>query len=324
MRTITYLQAITEAIDEEMARDKSVFVMGEDVRKWGAPFGEFAGLYDKYGERIRDTGISETAMAGAAAGAAATGTRPIVHIMFAEFLGVIMSDIRCVLTKTRYMTGAKTKFPATFLTYNGAGLSAAGEHSSCFFGPLMNTPGLRMIVPSTTADAKGLIKTAIREDNLTQVHYHLSMITSGLKGDVPDEDFTIPLGKADIKKEGKDVTIVGISAMVHKALAAAAALEKDGISAEVVDPRTLLPLDNETILKSVAKTGRLVVIDEEAKTGSAAAEIAAVVAEEGFDLLKKPIKRVCAPNTPIPFAPVLEKAWIPSEDSLIKAVKEIM
>lgn len=325
MREITYLQAINEALDEEMARDPTVFVMGEDVRNWGAPLGEFKGLFEKYGgERVRDTGISETAMLGATAGAAATGMRPIVHIMFGEFLGVCMSDIRCVLTKTRYMTGSKTKFPATIMTYNGAGVSAAGEHSSCMYGMMMNTPGLKMIAPSTPYDAKGLIKSAIRDDNPVQVHEHLWLILSGLKGEVPEEEYTIPLGKADIKKEGKDVTVVAIQSMVHQALAAAEKLEKQGVSIEIVDPRTLLPLDKETIIKSVKKTGKLVIMDEESKTGSAAAEISAIVAEEAFDLLKAPIKRVCAPDTPIPFSPVLEKAWLPSEDDLIKAVKEIM
>ena len=181
-----------------------------------------------------------------------------------------------------------------------------------------------MVVPSTPYDAKGLIKSAIRDDNMTQVHYHLWLILSGLKGEVPEEEYTIPIGKADVKKEGKDVTVVAIQSMVHKALAAAPKLKEKGIDIEIVDPRSLLPLDKETILKSVGKTGRLAIMDEEPKTGSAAAEIAAMVAEEGFDLLKKPVKRVCAPDTPIPFSPVLEKAWIPDEDKLIAAVSELM
>jgi pyruvate/2-oxoglutarate/acetoin dehydrogenase E1 component len=325
MREITYLQAIQEAVDEEMARDSAVLIMGEDVRNWGAPMGDYKDLYKKYGgDRVRDTGISETAMLGAAAGAAATGLRPIVHIMFAEFLGVCMSDIRCVLTKTRYMTGSKTKFPVTIMTYNGGGVSAAGEHSSCIYGPLMNTPGLKMVAPSTPYDAKGLLKSAIRDDNLVQFQEHLWLILSGLKGEVPEEEYTIPLGKADVKREGKDVTVVAIQLMVQRALAAAEKLQKQGISIEVVDPRSLLPLDKETIIKSVGKTGRLVITAEEPKTGSVASEIAAVVAEDAFDLLKAPIKRVCAPDTPIPFSPALEKAWSPSEDDLIKAVTGII
>jgi pyruvate/2-oxoglutarate/acetoin dehydrogenase E1 component len=325
MREITYLQAMQEAVDEEMARDKTVFVMGEDIRKWGAPMGEFKGLFEKYGaNRVLDTGISETAILGAAAGAAATGMRPIAHIMFAEFLGVCMSDVRCLMTKTRYMTGAKTKFPVTIMTYNGAGVSAAGEHSSCLYGVMMNTPGLKMVAPSTPYDVKGLIKSAIRDDNLVQVHTHLSLILTGLKGPVPEGEYTVPLGKADIKREGKDVTVVAIQAMVQRALAAAETLAKKGISVEVVDPRSLLPLDKETIINSVKKTGRLVVMVEEPKTGSVAAEIATVVAEDGFKYLKAPIRRVCSPDTPIPFSPPLEKAWIPKEEDLIKAITEIM
>jgi pyruvate dehydrogenase E1 component beta subunit len=325
MREITYLQAITEAVDEEMARDPTVFIMGEDIRKWGAPLGEFKGLFEKYGgERVRDTAISETAMLGATAGAAAMGMRPIVHIMFSEFLGVCMSDIRCVLTKTRYMTGGKTKFPATIMSYSGAGISAAGEHSTCPYGLMMTIPGLKIVVPSTPYDAKGLIKSAIREDNPVQILNHIILLTTGLTGEVPEEEYTIPIGKADIKREGSDVTVVAIGLMVHRALAAANKLQERGVSVEVVDPRSLAPLDKQAIINSVSKTGRLVIMDEEPKTESASSEIAAIVAEEAFDLLDAPIKRVCAPDTPIPFSPVLEKAWMPDEEDLIKAITEIM
>jgi len=324
MREITYQKAINEAVDEEMTKDPAVILMGEDIRKWGAPMGEFTGLFEKYGpERVLDTPISETAMLGATAGAAATGMRPIVHIMFGEFLGVCMSDIRCVLCKTRYMTGAKTKFPATIMTYHGAGISAAGEHSTCPYGYMMAIPGLKIVVPATPYDAKGLIKSAIREDNPVQVLYHIFLLTSGLTGEVPEEEYTIPLGKADIKREGSDVTVVAIGLMVHRALAAATKLQEKGISIEVVDPRSLAPLDKQTIINSVKKTGRLVIMDEEPKTESASSEIAAVVAEEAFDLLDAPIRRVCAPDTPIPFSPVLEKAWMPDEEDLIKAIAEI-
>lgn len=324
MREITYLQAINEAVDEEMERDPTVFLMGEDVRKWGAPLGEFKGLFEKYGgERVRDTAISETAMIGATAGAAAMGMRPIVHIMFSEFLGVCMSDIRCVLTKTRYMTGGKTKFPATIMSYSGAGQSAAGEHSTCPYGLMMTISGLKIVVPSTPYDAKGLIKSAIREDNPVQVLYHVMLMLSGMKDKIPDEEYTIPIGKADIKREGSDVTVVAIGLMVHRALAAANKLQKKGISLEIVDPRSLAPIDKQTIIGSVKKTGRLVIMDEEPKTESASSEIAAIVAEEAFDLLDAPIKRVCAPDTPIPFSPTLEKAWMPDEEDLIKAVTEI-
>jgi pyruvate/2-oxoglutarate/acetoin dehydrogenase E1 component len=324
MREITYLQAITEAVDEEMARDPTVFLMGEDIRQWGAPLGEFKGLFEKYGgERVRDTAISETAMIGAAAGSAAMGMRPIVHIMFSEFLAVCMSDIRNVLTKTRYMTGAKTKFPATIMSYSGAGISAAGEHSTCPYGLMMTIPGLKIVAPSTPYDAKGLIKSAIREDNPVQVLYHIKLILDRLTGEVPEKEYTIPIGKADVKREGNDVTVVAIGLMLHRALAAADKLKKKGISVEVVDPRSLAPIDKQTIIGSVKKTGRLVIMDEEPKTESASSEIAAIVAEEAFDLLDAPIKRVCAPDTPIPFSPTLEKAWMPDEEDLIKAITEI-
>ena len=323
MREITYLKAINEAVDEEMARDPAVILMGQDVRTWGAPLGEFKGLFEKYGERVLDTGISETAMLGATAGSAATGMRPIVHIMFGEFLGVCMSDIRCALTKTRYMTGGKTKFPATIMTYTGAGRSAAGEHSACPYSIMMATPGLKIVVPATPYDAKGLIKSAIREDNPVQVFYHVGLIFSKMTSEIPDEDFTIPIGKADIKREGSDVTVVAIGLMVHRALAAADRLQEKGISIEVVDPRTLAPLDKQTIIDSVKKTGKLVIMDEEPKTESASSEIAAIVAEEAFSFLKAPIKRVCAPDTPIPFSPALERAWMPDEEDLIEAVTEL-
>ena len=324
MREVTYLQAINEAIDEEMARDPAVIVMGQDVRKWGAPLGVFKGLFEKYGERVLDTGISETAMLGATAGSAATGLRPIVHIMFGEFLGVCMSDIRCALTKTRYMTGGKTKFPATIMTYTGAGRSAAGEHSACPYGVMMATPGLKIIAPATPYDAKGLTKSAIREDNPVQVFYHVGLILNRETGQIPEEEYTIPIGEADIKREGSDVTVVAIGIMVQRALAAAARLQEKGINIEIVDPRALAPLDKKTIINSVKKTGRLVIMDEEPKTESASSEIAAIAAEEAFDYLDAPIKRVCAPDTPIPFSPALEKVWMPDEEDLIEAVTELI
>ena len=324
MKEITYLKAINEAVDEEMARDPTVFIMGEDVRAWGAPFGEFAGLFDKYGpKRVLDTPIDERAIVGVAVGAATTGMRPIANIMFTEFLCVCMSEILNALCKTRYMTGGKVKLPVTIMGYCGAGQSAAGEHSSCLDGALMRATGLKIAVPSTPYDVKGLIKSAIREDNPVIVPYHLNLIANGLKGEVPEEEYTIPLGKADIKREGSDVTVVATYLMLHRALAAADKLQKKGISVEVIDPRTLVPLDKQTIIGSVKKTGKLVIMDEEPITGSAAGEISAIMAEEAFDLLDAPIKRVCAPDTPIPCTPPLEKLWMPDEEELIKAVTEI-
>ena len=234
-----------------------------------------------------------------------------------------MSDIRCALTKTRYMTGGKTKFPVTIMTYTGAGRSAAGEHSSCPYGVMMATPGLKIVAPATPYDAKGLIKSAIREDNPVQVFYHVNLILSRATSRIPEEEYTVPLGKADIKRQGSDVTVVAIGLMVHRALAAADKLQEKGISLEIVDPRTLAPLDKQTIFNSVKKTGKLVIMDEEPKTESASSEIAAIVAEEAFDLLKSPIKRVCAPDTPIPFSQTLERVWMPDEENLIEAVHEL-
>ena len=324
MKEITYLKAINEAVDEEMQRDPMVFIMGEDIRVWGAPLGEFKGLFEKYGaKRVLDTPISERAIIGAAIGAAATGLRPITHIMFAEFLGVCMSEILNPLCKTRYMTGGKVKLPVTIITPSGAGISAAGEHSSCLDGLLMSIVGLKIVVPSTPYDMKGLVKSAIREDNPVIVLTHKKMLTGGVTGMVPEEEYTIPLGQADIKREGSDVTVVATLLMVHRTMSAAEVLAKEGISIEIIDPRTLVPLDTETIIESVKKTGKLVIVDEEPKIGSAASEIAASINERAFDYLKAPIKRVCAPNTPVPFSPALEKLWMPDEEDIIEAVKEI-
>lgn len=324
MKEITYLKAINEAVDEEMQRDPMVFIMGEDIRVWGAPLGEFKGLFEKYGaKRVLDTPISERAIIGAAIGAAATGLRPITHIMFAELLGVCMSEILNPLCKTRYMTGGKVKLPVTIITPSGAGISAAGEHSSCLDGLLMSIVGLKIVVPSTPYDMKGLVKSAIREDNPVIVLIHKKMLTGGVTGMVPEEEYTIPLGQADIKREGSDVTVVATLLMVHRTMSAAEILAKEGISIEIIDPRTLVPLDTETIIESVKKTGKLVIVDEEPKIGSAASEIAASINERAFDYLKAPIKRVCAPNTPVPFSPALEKLWMPDEEDIIEAVKEV-
>jgi pyruvate/2-oxoglutarate/acetoin dehydrogenase E1 component/TPP-dependent pyruvate/acetoin dehydrogenase alpha subunit len=325
MREVTFLKAINEAIDEELTRDSGAFLMGEDIQKWGASLGEFKGLCDKHGpERVRNTPISETAIMGTAIGAAATGMRPIAFMMFGEFMGVCMSEILNALCKSRYMTGGKVKMPVTIMAYSGAGMSAAGEHSSCLDGLFSSITGLKLVAPSTSYDAKGLLKSAIRDNNPVVFFYHKMLLSGGYKSHIPNYDYTIPLGKADIKRVGSDITIVAWALMVHRALAAAKKLEERGINVEVVDPRTLVPLDMVTIAESVKKTGRLVIIDEEPKTGSFSADIIATVSEELFDYLKAPVKRVCAPDTPIPFSPVLEKIWMPDEQDLINAVMEIM
>lgn len=320
MKKISVLQAQREAIDEEMKRDSSVFVLGENVQAPGTDIWE--GLVDRYGpERVRDTAISETAILGGAIGAAATGMRPIASLMFVDFMGVCGDELLNQL-QMRYMFGGKIKLPLTIIGCCGAGVSAAAQHSKSLYGYLMAIKGLKIVIPSTAYDAKGLLKSAIREDNpvVFLAHKLLGRLTS----EVPEEEYTIPLGQADIKREGSDVTVVATALMVHRALAAAARLQQQGISIEVVDPRTLVPLDKQTIIDSVKKTGRLVIISEESKTASSAGEISAIVAEEAFDFLDAPIKRVCAPDTPIPFSPVLEKFWMPDEDDLIKAVTEIM
>jgi len=326
-REITYSQAINEAYDEELARDPSVFIMGEDIGPyWGAAFGEMQGLFAKYGpKRIRETPISETAILGSAIGAAATGMRPVAFLFFVDFLGVCFDEIWNQLTPMRYMFGGKAKLPVTITCYSGAGIFNAAQHSKCGEGLLMSIPGLKIITPSTPADAKGLLKSAIREDNPTIYFVNKFLLLSGLKGMVPEEEYTIPLGKADVKKTGSDVTVVAIGAMVQRALAAAETLQRQkGVSVEVVDPRTVVPLDREAIYASIKKTGRLVIMDEEPKTGSASAEIAALVAEEAFDYLDAPIRRVCAPDTPVPFSPPLEGYWIPSEEKLIRTIGEIV
>ncbi len=326
MKTITYAQAFNEAVDEEMARDKSVFILGEDVGKpWGSALGEYKGLFEKYSsKRVRNTPISETAIVGAAIGAAATGMRPIAVIMFSDFLGVPMDEILNQLTKIRYMFGGTISLPIVITSYSGAGTQAAAQHSKNLEGLFMSIPGLKIVSPSTPYDVKGLMKTSIRDNNPVLFLLRTILLVNGLKGDVPEEEYTIPFGKADIKRSGQDVTVVAIGTMVHKALICAEQLQKEkNISLEVIDPRTLVPLDKDTIINSVKKTGRLVIMDEEPKTGSAASEIAAIVSEEAFDYLDAPIQRVCAPNTPVPFGP-LEKVWIPDENNLTQAINAIL
>jgi pyruvate/2-oxoglutarate/acetoin dehydrogenase E1 component len=325
MRKISITKAITEAIDEEMERDATVFLMGEDVGKWwGGNLGEFQGLFDKYGsERVLDLPISEAANLGGAIGAAANGMRPVVDLMFVDFMGVCGDELINQL-QMRYMFGGKVKLPLTITACCGAGACTAAHHSKNMYGWLMAITGLKSVTPSTPYDAKGLFKSAIRENNPVIFFYHKDLLLSGIKGEVPEGEFTVPLGKADIKREGSNVTVVAMGLMVHRALAAADTLQEQGISIEVLDPRTLVPLDKQTIIDSVKKTGKLVIMSEEPVTGSTAGEISAIVADEAFDFLKAPIKRVCAPDTPVPFSPFLEKIWMPDEEDLIKAVTEIM
>jgi len=324
MRRITYRDALREALREEMLRDKTVFLLGEDVgRYWGGAFKVTNGLAEKFGDdRVRDTPISESAIIGVAAGAAITGMRPIAEIMFGDLSALAMDQIANQVAKMRYMFGGQAKVPVVIRTPFGAGVNIASHHSQSLEAWFMHVPGLKIAMPSTPYDAKGLLKTAIRDDDPVMFFEHKLLYP--VEGEVPQEEYTIPFGVADVKREGKDVTIVATLYMVHKALSAAEILAKEGIDAEVVDPRTLVPLDKQAIVDSVRKTGRIAIVTEDCKTAGVSAEIAAVVAEEALDYLDAPIKRVAEPDTPIPFSPPLEQFVIPNEKSIVKAVKKIV
>jgi len=324
LRKITYREALREALREEMRRDPTVFLLGEDIgRYWGGAFKVTDGLAEEFGdERVRDTPISESAIIGTAVGAAITGMRPVAEIMFGDLTALAMDQIANQAAKIRYMFGGQAKCPMVIRTPFGAGVNIASHHSQSLEALFMHVPGLYVAVPSTPYDAKGLLKTAIRGDN--PVFFCEHKLLYPIEGEVPEEEYTIPFGVADIKKEGADVTVVATLYMVHKALNAAAELEKEGISVEVVDPRTLTPLDKQAIIKSVKKTGRLLIVSEDCKTAGVSAEISAIVAEEAVDYLDAPIKRVAEPDTPIPFSPPLEQYVIPDEKAIIKAVREVV
>lgn len=324
MKEITYCDALNEALREEMLRDTTVFLLGEDIGKyWEGAFKVTKNLAKEFGdERVRDTPISESAIIGVAAGAAITGMRPVAEIMFGDLTALAMDQIANQAAKLRYMFGGQTKVPLVIRTPFGAGVNIASHHSQSLEAWFMHTSGLKVAVPSTPYDAKGLLKTAIRDDNPVMFFEHKLLYP--IKGQVPEEEYTIPFGVADVKREGKDVTIVATLYMVHKALVAAKELSEQGVEAEVIDPRTIAPLDKKAIINSIKKTGRLVIVSEDCKTAGVSAEIAALVAEEALDYLDAPIKRVAEPDTPIPFSPPLEQFVIPNEKSIIKAVKEIV
>jgi len=326
-REITFKEAIGEALIEEMRRDKNVFLMGEDLRVFfgGGPFGitPKERFFDQFGpERIRDTPISEAAFIGAGGGAAATGLRPVVELMFVDFFGVAMDQIFNQAAKLRYMFGGQVKVPLVIRTAIGGGMSFAAHHSQVLYSIFAHVPGLKIVIPSTPHDAKGLLKTAVRDDDPVMFFEHKMLFS--MKGHVPEEEYLVPFGQADVKRPGQDVTIVATALMVHKALEAAKKLDTEGIQAEVIDPRTLVPLDKKTILESVKKTGKLVVVDEDYERCNFAAEVAAIVADEVFDYLDAPIKRVATPSVPIPYSPALERYVLPDENKILKAVKEIL
>lgn len=318
----TYLQALNEALRQEMEQDERVFIIGEDVGQFGGCFGVTQGLFEQFGEdRVRDTPITESAIVGTATGAAASGLRPVAELMFVDFIGVALDQLFNQAAKMRFMFGGKAKVPMTLRMPQGAGIGAAAQHSQSLEAWFMHIPGLKVVIPATPYDAKGLLISAIRDDNPVVFLEHKMLY--GVSGEVPDESYTIELGKADVKREGGDVTIVATSQMVHAALAAAETLAADGIGCEVVDPRCLLPLDKETILESVKKTHALVVAHEAVGFAGPGAEIVAMVAEEALDYLDAPARRVAAPFCPVPFSPPLEQAYIPGADDIVAAVKGI-
>ena len=325
MREITYVEAINEALLEEMARDESVFIFGEDIAigyGGGGMFGATRGLVEKFGpDRVIDTPLSEVAIAGAALGAAMVGLRPIAEIMFGDFLAIIMDQLVNNMAKMRWSLDGKFDVPIVIRTSYGAGIGAGFHHSQSFESWLANVPGLKVVMPSDPADAKGLLKTAIR-DNDPVVFMEHKYLYKRLKGPVPDGEYLIPLGKGEIKRPGEDVTIIATGNMVRLALEAALALQAKGVSAEVLDPRTILPLDEELIIQSVKKTGRAVIVHEAPTFGGFGGEIAGILADKAIDYLDGPVKRVGALFTPIPNWIKMEEYYLPSVEKIVNAVAE--
>ncbi|MCY4385524.1 MAG: alpha-ketoacid dehydrogenase subunit beta [Desulfurellaceae bacterium] len=321
MPEMNFIQAINTALAEELRHDPATFMMGLDI--WVGAFGATSGLTDEFGaERILNAPISEAGYAGAGVGAAMAGMRPIVEIEFASFFYCCWDQVCNQAAKLRYMSGGQADIPITFRAVCGAVGSAAAQHSETVYSQFMSVPGLKIVVPSGAYDMKGLLKSAIRDNNPVLVFEHLKLGRS--KEEVPEEEYLVPIGQAAVKREGSDVTIVAIGYMVSQALKAAKALEEDGISAEVIDPRSLIPLDEETILSSVAKTHNVLVVDEGHLRCGAAAEISAVIADKGFDSLDAPVKRLAAPDVPVPFSPPLEKFILPNDKKISATVKEML
>jgi pyruvate dehydrogenase E1 component beta subunit len=321
-RTLTFAQAINEALAEELRRDPAVFVLGEDVAEAGTPFKVLSGLVEEFGpERVVDSPISEAGITGVGVGAAMTGMRPVVDIMFGDFLTLVMDQLANQAAKTHYMSGGRLKVPLTLRTTMGATRRSAAQHSQSLHAWVAHVPGLKVVLPSEPADAKGLLKTAIRDDN--PVVFIEDKMDYAVKGEVPDGEWEIPLGVADVKHTGEDVTIVATSSMVRVALAAAAELEADGISAEVVDPRTLVPLDRDALVRSAQKTGRAIVVDEGHTSYGASAELAAVIADGAFWSLDAPVKRLAAMDVPIPFSPPLEDVTVPTPHLVAHTAREL-
>jgi acetoin:2,6-dichlorophenolindophenol oxidoreductase subunit beta len=321
-RELTFGQAIREALAEEMRRDPRVFIIGEDVAEAGTVFKVLSGLVDEFGrERVIDSPISEAGITGIGVGAAMTGMRPVVDIMFGDFITLAMDQIVNQAAKVHYMSGGKLRVPLVIRTTMGATRRSAAQHSQSLYAWVAHIPGLKVVLPATPADAKGLLKSAIRDDS--PVVFFEDKMMYQLKGPVPDGEYTIPLGAADVRRAGTDVTIVATSSMVHVALEAAARLDGTGISAEVVDPRTLLPLDTETLIASAQKTGRVIVVDEGYQQYGVTAEIASVIADGAFDSLDAPVQRIGAMNVPVPFSPVLEDQTVPTAETVVMAATRL-
>ncbi|WP_031404326.1 alpha-ketoacid dehydrogenase subunit beta [Thiomonas sp. FB-Cd] len=332
-RKLTMAAAISEAIGQAIERDPDVFVMGEDIGKYGGIFGATGGLFAKYGrDRIMDTPISETAFIGAAIGAAAEGMRPIVELMFVDFFGVCMDMIYNHLAKNTYMSGGNVRLPVVLMTAIGGGYNDAAQHSQCLYSTFAHMPGLKVVVPSNAYDAKGLMNQAIRDDNPVIYMFHKGIMGlpwmayfEGSTTEVPEDNYTIPFGQAKVVRAGSDVTIVTLSQMVHKSLLAAQKLAQSGIDAEVLDLRTLVPLDRAAVLQSVRKTGRLLVADEDYLSFGMSAEISALVAENLDSVrLKAPVKRLAVPDVPIPYSRPLEQFVIPQVDAIVRACSDLI
>ena len=321
-RELTLAEAVREALAEEMRRDPKVFICGEDIAEAGHPFKVLTGLVNEFGtERVIDTPISEAGFTGIAVGAAMTGMKPVVDIMFGDFIGLTMDQMVNQAAKIHYMSGGKWKCPMVMRTTLGATRRSAAQHSQSLHAWFCHIPGLKVVLPSTPYDAKGLLKSAIRDEN--PVVFFEDKMMYKLKGPVPAEDYTIPLGVADIKREGTDITLVATSSMVQIALGAAKLLDEYDISAEVIDPRTLWPLDQKTLIESAKKTSRVIVIDEGYGRYGATAELASTIAEGAFFSLEAPVKRMGAMHVPIPFSPPLEDATVPTEKTVFEAAREL-
>jgi pyruvate dehydrogenase E1 component beta subunit len=322
-RELSLAQAVNEALAEELRRDPTVFVIGEDVAEAGTPFKVLSGLVDEFGSsRVIDSPISEAGITGIGLGAAMTGMRPVVDIMFGDFMTLVMDQVVNQAAKVHYMSGGRLRAPLTVRTTLGATRRSAAQHSQSLHAWVAHIPGLKVALPATPYDAKGLLKSAIRDDSPVVVFEDKMMFAT--KGPVPDEEYTLPFGVADVKREGEDLTIVATSSMVYVALEAAGELEREGLSAEVVDPRTLVPLDREALVASARKTGRVIVLDEGHQSFGASAELAATIGEGAFWSLDAPVARAGAMDVPIPFSPVLEDQTVPTAERVVELAKSLV